>query len=233
VREAKFEEKRGQIAAMVARLKNEAAAKIKTMGVDTEKTKKIVENSVFIQQLNGMMEALHQQLFTQYYKHQLLYLHFVVQNPLFKAAREFENQYLECLSVEKVSNKFNKEWRDRLVKEMLRFNGKTPTTGFDGSESVSDNTSEGIKSQKALQQRPKSALKGASGAPPQQQNTPGGGQVKFNNQQRDEVDDAIAMLNPAAAGKQRKDSGDSINFRETSGFEGGGSHRRNDSGSFI
>jgi hypothetical protein len=97
------------------------------------------------------MENLHQQLFTFYYKHQLLYLHFVASNPLFKAAREFENQYLECLTVEKVANKYNKEWRDRLVKEMLKFNGKTPTTGPDGSESISDNTSEGMKSQKALQ----------------------------------------------------------------------------------
>jgi hypothetical protein len=49
------------------------------MGVDTEKTKKIVENSVFITSLNAAMENLHQQLFTYYYKHQLLYLHFVVQ----------------------------------------------------------------------------------------------------------------------------------------------------------
>lgn len=84
------------------------------MGVDTEKQKKIVENSVFIQSLNQAMEALHSQLFTFYYKHQLLYLHFVVQQPLFKAAREFEGQYLECLRVEKLENKFNREWRDRL-----------------------------------------------------------------------------------------------------------------------
>ena len=131
-------------------MKADAAAKIKTMGVDSEKTKKIVENSVFINTLNQAMESLHQQLFTFYYKHQLLYLHFVAQNPLFKAAREFENQYLECLNVEKVANKYNREWRDRLVKEMLRFNGKTPTGGPDGSESISDNTSEGMKSQKAL-----------------------------------------------------------------------------------
>jgi len=33
---------------------------------------------------------------------------------MFKAAREFEGQYLECLRVEKMENKFNKEWRDRL-----------------------------------------------------------------------------------------------------------------------
>lgn len=40
-------------------MKQEAAMKIKTMGVDTEKTKKIVENSVFISTLNSQMEALH------------------------------------------------------------------------------------------------------------------------------------------------------------------------------
>jgi hypothetical protein len=44
---------------MIQRLKQEAAMKIKTMGVDTEKTKKIVENSVFISTLNSQMEALH------------------------------------------------------------------------------------------------------------------------------------------------------------------------------
>ena len=44
---------------MIQRLKLEAAAKIKSMGVDTEKTKKIVENSVFIATLNAQMEALH------------------------------------------------------------------------------------------------------------------------------------------------------------------------------
>jgi hypothetical protein len=41
-------------------MKADAAAKIKTMGVDSEKTKKIVENSVFINSLNQAMESLHQ-----------------------------------------------------------------------------------------------------------------------------------------------------------------------------
>lgn len=144
-------------------MKADAAAKIKSMGVDTEKTKKIVENSVFIHSLNALMETQHQQLFTYYYKHQLLYLHFVVQQPLFKAAREFEQQYLDCLRVERLDNKFNKEWRDRLQKEMLRFSGKAPSLA-DGAESISDNTSEGMRSQKA--QRPKSALKPPSQGTP-------------------------------------------------------------------
>jgi hypothetical protein len=48
---------------------------------------------------------------------------------------------------------------------------------------------------------------------------------------RDDVDDAIAALNsPPPRG--RKDSADSINFRDT-GFDPSGGHRKNDSGSFI
>lgn len=147
---------------------------------------------------------------------------------MFKAAREFEGQYLECLRVEKVDNKYNKEWRDRLQKEIMRFNGKAVAGGDGYSESISDNTSEGMRSQKAIQQnnRPKSALK--AGAQPNQ-----GQQVKFNQSmpKDQDVDDAIAMLNPNAGGGKRKDSGDSLNFRDT-GF-GDNSHRRNESGSFI
>ena len=58
-RDSKQELKRLSIQGMIQRLKAEAAAKIKSMGVDTEKTKKIVENSVFISALNAQMEALH------------------------------------------------------------------------------------------------------------------------------------------------------------------------------
>lgn len=54
---------------MIQRAKSESLAKIKALGVDTEKTKKIVENSVFISGLNANMENLHSQLFTCYYKH--------------------------------------------------------------------------------------------------------------------------------------------------------------------
>jgi hypothetical protein len=45
---------------MIQKMKYDAQQKIKSMGVDTEKTKKIVENSVFIQSLNSAMEGLHQ-----------------------------------------------------------------------------------------------------------------------------------------------------------------------------
>lgn len=51
-RDVKQDEKRSQIASLIAKMKADATNKIKTMGVDSEKTKKIVENSVFINSLN-------------------------------------------------------------------------------------------------------------------------------------------------------------------------------------
>ena len=94
----------------------EAASKIKSMGVDTEKTKKIVENSVFISTLNSHMETLHSQIFTCYFKHQLLYAHFGTQSDSskLKTARDFEMQYQDCMTVERSSNRHNISWRDRL-----------------------------------------------------------------------------------------------------------------------
>lgn len=65
--------KRIQIKNLIDRLRAEAARKIKEMGVDTEKTKKIVENSVFISTLNQIMETQHSQIFTFYFKHKILY----------------------------------------------------------------------------------------------------------------------------------------------------------------
>ena len=142
--ENKYDEKRQQLVALIARARQEAAAKIKQLGVDSDKTKKIVENSSFIAGLNQALEAAHASIVTAHYKHQLLYLHFVVQQTFFKAAREFEAAYNECFGVERSDNKFNKEWKDRLARFMLMFNGKLAPVGDENS--VSDATSEGKKS---------------------------------------------------------------------------------------
>ena len=48
---------------------------------------------------------------------------------------------------------------------------------------------------------------------------------------RDDVDDAIATLNPGD--RRRKDSGDSLNFRDTGFDTGAGGHKRGDSGTLI
>jgi hypothetical protein len=46
--------------------------------------------------------------------------------------------------VERTDNKFHKEWKDRMTREMLKFNGKS--TGIGDENSVSDATSEGKRS---------------------------------------------------------------------------------------
>ena len=53
---------------MIEKLKKESANKIKSTGVDIEKTKKVVEKSVFISTLNQIMDSEHSKLFTWYYK---------------------------------------------------------------------------------------------------------------------------------------------------------------------
>lgn len=68
-KEHKFDDKRSQLGKLISNAKNEAAQKIKSLGVDAEKTKKIVENSVFVSYLNTLMENAHQQIFTFNYKH--------------------------------------------------------------------------------------------------------------------------------------------------------------------
>lgn len=95
------------------------------------------------------MENVHQTLFNMYYKHRLLYINFVVNQTLFRAARDFEAKYWECMTVDKMDNPFNREWKERYQRELLKFNGKV-VAGDDGtSMSISDATSEGMKDQKA------------------------------------------------------------------------------------
>jgi hypothetical protein len=48
---------------------------------------------------------------------------------MFKAAREFETQYYDCMKADKGESKFFREWKDRLTKEILRFNGKAQGLG--------------------------------------------------------------------------------------------------------
>ena len=75
---------------LINECKHECVKKIKQLKVDTDKTKKIVENSTFIQFLNSKLEKTHTQLFTFYYRHQLMYYHFVSSQAFYKTARDFE-----------------------------------------------------------------------------------------------------------------------------------------------
>jgi cellulase/cellobiase CelA1 len=77
-KEDKQEYKKNLISNLITKLKNDAVAKIKATGIETEKTKKIVENSVFITSLNQYLDTEHTKIFSWYYKNQILYLQFIV-----------------------------------------------------------------------------------------------------------------------------------------------------------
>lgn len=104
------------------------------------------------------MDSEHSKLFTWYYKNQLLYLQFIVQQKFFKSAIDFSETYELCKTPEHPMNSFNREWRDRMQKELLRFNGKA-VIGPDGNEIISDITSDVRSSQKNVAGKPKSAMK--------------------------------------------------------------------------
>lgn len=57
--ENKWHEKIACFNDLISACKQECASKIKQLKVDTEKTKKIVENSTFIQYLNSRLEKTH------------------------------------------------------------------------------------------------------------------------------------------------------------------------------
>lgn len=43
---------------------------------------------------------------------------------MFRAAREFEAAYNECVNADKTTSKHFKDYKERLTKQMLKFNGK-------------------------------------------------------------------------------------------------------------
>ena len=62
------------------------------MKLDSDKTKKIVEQNVFITHLNSYMEQRHQQYFKNNFIHRNFYIKFVRQNQTgnYRTAKEFE-----------------------------------------------------------------------------------------------------------------------------------------------
>lgn len=121
---------------MLAGANQDAVKKIKDLKIENDKTKKIIENSMFISFLNNKLEMTHQMVFTQFYKVQMLYYQFITQETFFKAARDFEAQFHACMNVEKPNNQFNKEWKERKQREMMKFLGKITDTSEIFSETT-------------------------------------------------------------------------------------------------
>jgi len=146
---------------------------IKKLGIDSEKTKKNVEQSVIATYINQRMETKNSQQFTNAFKHKNLFQVFVKNNTTgFRSAKEFEAYFVEVMKPELTSNKYNSDYTSKLEKEMGKFNQKLVG---DGTETNSEATS-------ATKLTKKSGSQGDR-KPSQRDGSPG----------LDEVDEAAAM----------------------------------------
>lgn len=57
---------------------------------------------------------------------------------MFRAAREFEAMYIDCVNADKTTSKHYKDYKDRMTRQMLKFNGKSQ--GIGEVESISETT---------------------------------------------------------------------------------------------
>jgi len=86
----KLESKRTLIATLVVEANKKAADKIKELKIENEKTKKIIENSMFVDYLNNKLEVRHQEIFNYWYKLQILCHNFASPNATqVQLARDF------------------------------------------------------------------------------------------------------------------------------------------------
>lgn len=76
-------------------------AKIHKLNIDSEKTKKIVEQNTLIQFIHSRMDSKNKEYFKNNFIHRNLYMVFVRQNLSgFRSAKEFEASFLEVFRVE-------------------------------------------------------------------------------------------------------------------------------------
>lgn len=99
--------------------------KIHKLKIDSEKTKKIVENSVLISTIHTRMDSKNKQFFKLNFIHRNLYMKLVRQNLSgFRNAKEFEQAFTDLFKVDQSINRLNPEFKRKLDLEMQKFCGK-------------------------------------------------------------------------------------------------------------
>jgi len=73
----KLEKKRQLIGTLLTESNRVAQEKTRELKIENEKTKKIIENSMFVNYLNNRLEVKHQETFNSWYKLQILFHSFV------------------------------------------------------------------------------------------------------------------------------------------------------------
>lgn len=112
---------------------------IQKLGIDSDKTKKIVEQSVVVSHINTRMENRHQTYFLNNFRHRNLYLTFVKNTNIdIRSAQDFELTFKEVMKPNMSNNKYYTEYTQKLDKEMQKMTGKASVG--DGAETNSEMT---------------------------------------------------------------------------------------------
>jgi hypothetical protein len=121
--------------------------------VDSEKTKKNIEQSVLASFINQKMEQRNTVYFCNNFKHRILYQVFVRGQQsgeiTFRSAKDFEASYKEIMKAEQSINKYNADYKAKLEKEMQKFNGKILVP--EGAETNSEMTNATRQTKKSRQ----------------------------------------------------------------------------------
>jgi len=101
------------------------------LGIDADKTKQVVTQSVLAHHVNKFMEDRHTAAFAYQFKHRQLYQVFLKSKGCddqsadqFKSSKNFANSFKEVMKLEQSSNIFNGDYKAKLDREMQKFNGK-------------------------------------------------------------------------------------------------------------
>lgn len=95
------------------------------MKLDSDKTKKIVEQNVFITHLNSIMELKNNQYFKNNYVHRNFYIKFIRQNQTgYRTAKEFEFAFNDVQKADLSVSSYHEDYKRKLDAEMNKFNGR-------------------------------------------------------------------------------------------------------------
>lgn len=95
------------------------------MKLDSDKTKKIVEQNVFITHLNSIMELKNNQFFKNNYVHRNFYIKFIRQNQTgYRTAKEFEFAFNDVQKADLSVSSYHEDYKRKLEAEMNKFNGR-------------------------------------------------------------------------------------------------------------
>mmetsp|Transcript_8432 Transcript_8432/g.14118 ORF Transcript_8432/g.14118 Transcript_8432/m.14118 type:complete len:814 (-) Transcript_8432:18-2459(-) len=159
----KSSERRQTIAHFLAECHSQVAKAITKLQIDSEKTKKIVEQSVLAHFLNQRLEQRNTTYFANNFRMRLLHGLFVRQinsgAQSLRSAKDLEQHFGELMKPEHALSKFNAEFKSKLEREALKFNGKFQADAAETNSEATNATRATRKSSMAGQRQSNSPSK--------------------------------------------------------------------------